>query len=163
MRLYCDATSKQNIGYVPEWLRIYFFTKEAMQLPEEEREYSYVTFDLQGEIDYDATTLSCRVKGELIPWVKCIDGDESDFSSMKHDELMGDAINKKIIEMIQNAQKLTEETGESFITLGIYPINDDDEVWDQAENDEFTDCEAELQLNGCEAVKFTFDTQLNNE
>ena len=163
MRLYCDATSKKAIGYVPEWLRIYFFTEAAMKLPEEEREYSYVTFDLQGEIDYDVDTLSCRVKGELIPWVKCIDGDESDFANMKYDELIGDAVNKKIIEMIQNAQKLGEATGTSFITIGIYPIEDDDDVWDKAEDDEFTDCKAELILNGCEPIKFTFDTQLNNE
>ena len=163
MRLYCDATSKNKVGYVPEWLRVYFYTEEAKKLPAEEREYSYITFDLQGEIDYDSDTLSCRVKGELVPWVLCIDGDESDLSSVPLSKLGEEFVSSKIFEMVQNAIKLQEETGDSFITLGIYPIYDDDDVWDKAETDEFTECSAELYLNGCELIKFTFDTQLNNE
>jgi hypothetical protein len=164
MKLYCQANSKSNIGYVPEWLRVYFFTEEAMKLPEEEREYSYVTFDLQGSIDYDASSLNCRVKGDMIPWVKCIDGDEVDLSSMTNEELETEYPNSKIIDMIRNAKQLQEDTDAYFITLGIYPIQDDDDaVWDAAEEDVLSDGQAELCLNGCASIKFAFDTQLNNE
>ena len=74
MRLYLEAESKNKVGYTPDWLKVsYYENGERMEL----------TLDIPGDIGYDIDCLSCRCKGDLIPWVlyNCESGDETDFYS----------------------------------------------------------------------------------
>lgn len=146
MRLYLDAKSKNNIGYTPDWLKIDY----------EENETVYtLTLDLQGDIDYNEDTLSCRYKGDLIPWVLNDNetGDEYNLYGMDDDTLEFFMPVEKIISIIEN--------GSNYV-VGIYPVFEKD--LDLAEDDELSDCCGSISIyyDGKEIAKeFVFETELN--
>lgn len=146
MKLYLDAKSKNNIGYTPDWLKIDY----------EENDCCYtLTLDIQGDIDYDKNTLSCRCKGDLIPWVldDNENGDEYDLSEVDEDELESIMPFEKIISIIENGTNYT---------VGIYPVFEKD--FDLAEDDELSDCHGSINIYhyGKEIKKdFVFETELN--
>lgn len=106
MRLYLDATSKNNIGYIPDWIQV-SYKENGIQYE--------LTLDIQGEINYDPTCLSCRCKGELTPWVlRNVDADEEinlyELGTEEYEEMFPI---KKIAEIF--------EKGFEFL-VGIYPV-----------------------------------------
>jgi hypothetical protein len=149
MRLYLSAESKQNIGYTPDWLKVCF--------NQDGKEFE-LTLDIQGTIDYSPDTLSCRCKGELIPWVlwDLDTGDETDLSSLSTEELECIWPDKKIADIVCNSR--TYE-------IGIYPVGDNDEVFELAEKDVLTNCEGCFEMYVDEDnhynVDFKFNTELN--
>ena len=128
MRLYLDAESKNNIGYTPDWLKVSY--KKNGQ------DYELV-LDIQAWIDYDNESLSCRCKGDLVPWVlwNCTTGEETDLSSLSEDELNVVFPSKKIAEIVCNS---------SSYEVGIYPT--DEEKFDLAENDILSQCEGSFEM-----------------
>ena len=149
MRLYLSAKSKQNIGYTPDWLRV--------QFSQDGKEFE-LTLDIQGVIDYSPDTLSCRCKGELIPWVlyDLDTGDETNLSTLSIEELESVWPDKKIAEIVCNSH--TYE-------IGIYPVSDNDETFELAEKDILTNCEGCFEMyvdeNNQYTVDFEFDTEVN--
>ena len=75
MILYLEAESKNSIGYTPDWIQV-TYNENGKQLE--------LTLDIQGWIDYNKDCLSCRCKGELVPWtlVNLGDGEEIDLSEV---------------------------------------------------------------------------------
>lgn len=149
MRLYLSAESKNNIGYTPDWLKVTY--KENGELLE-------LTLDIRGSIDYKKEKLSCRCKGELIPWVlyNCETGDEIDLSLVTEEALEIAFPDKRIAEIVCKS-----ETYE----IGIYPVDDNDEIWELAESDMLSDCEALLEMYVDEdhyyEKDFEFEAKLN--
>lgn len=149
MRLYLSAESKQNIGYTPDWLRV--------QYNQDDKELELV-LDIQGSIDYSPDTLSCRCKGELIPWVlyDLETGDETDLSSLSVEDLELMWPDKKIADIICNGR---------IYEIGIYPVDDSDEVFELAEEDVLTNCEGCFEMyidkDNHYNIDFKFDTELN--
>ena len=148
MRLYLDAKSKNNIGYTPDWLKVTY---------EENGERLDLTLDIQGEIGYDPKCLSCRCKGDLIPWVlwNCETGDEIDLSSMDEDEVEAILPYKRVAEIVCNSDSYE---------IGIYPVKDNDETFKLAEEDKLSDCKGyvEIHVDGDDYTKeFEFDIELN--
>jgi hypothetical protein len=146
MKLYLDAKSKNNTGYTPDWLKIDY----------EENDCCYtLTLDLQGDIDYNEDTLSCRYKGALIPWTLYYNetGDECNFYEMDGDKVESIMPVEKIISIIENGTNYT---------VGIYPVFEKD--FDLAEDDELNDCHGSINIyyDGKEITKdFVFETELN--
>lgn len=149
MRLYLSAESKQNIGYTPDWLKV-DYNKDGKNFT--------LTLDIQGEIDYDPHALSCRCKGELIPWVlyDLDEGDEINLYEMSEEEVDELLPDTTVAEIINNS-----ETYE----IGIYPVDDSDEVFELAEEDVLTNCEGCFEMYIDEDnhynIDFKFDTELN--
>ena len=149
MRLYLNAESKNNIGYTPDWLKV-SYTENGEDLE--------LTLDIQGNIDYDDTCLSCRCKGDLIPWVlwNCETGDETDLSSLTEEEIDAMLPQKKIAEIICNS--------DSF-EVGIYPVDDSEDDFEQAEDDVLSNCEGSIEIyvdeNHHYIKDFDFTTELN--
>ena len=146
MRLYLDAKSKNNIGYTPDWIKIDY---------EENGTLYTLTLDLQGDIDYNKDTLSCRYKGDLIPWVLNNNetGDEYNLYGMDDDTLEFFMPVEKIISIIEN--------GSNYV-VGIYPVFEKDLYL--AEDDELSDCYGSISIyyDGKEIAKeFVFETELN--
>jgi hypothetical protein len=139
MRLYLSAESKQNIGYTPDWLKV--------QFNQDGKEFE-LTLDIQGTIDYSPDTLSCRCKGELIPWVlwDLDTGDETDLSSLSTEELECIWPDKKIADIVCNSR--TYE-------IGIYPVCDNDEILELAKEDVLTN------RKGCFEMYIDKDNQYN--
>ena len=146
MRLYLSAESKKKIGYTPDWLKVRY---------EENGTMLELTLDIQGTIDYKKEKLSCRCKGELIPWVlwNCETGEEIDLSSLTEEEVEIAFPDKRIAEIVCNS-----ETYE----IGLYPIHED---FDLAEDDVLSDCEAYFEMYVDEdhyyEKEFQFETELN--
>ena len=149
MRLYLSAESKNNIGYTPDWMKVNY---------EKDGNPMVLTLDIQGDIDYDPNTLSCRCKGELIPWVlyDCETGDETDFS----------ALSEKEIEVLLPAAKIAEILDSNNVyEIGIYPVDDSDEIFELAEEDTLSNCEGRLEMyvdddHYC-TKDFEFEVELN--
>ena len=149
MRLYLNAESKNNIGYTPDWLKVgYTENGEDWEL----------TLDIQGDIDYDDTCLSCRCKGDLIPWVlwNCETGDEIVFNSLTKEEINAMLPQNKIAEIICNS---------NYFEVGIYPVDDSEDDFEQAEDDVLSNCEGFIEIyideNHYYQKDFDFITELN--
>lgn len=148
MRLYLDATSKKNIGYIPDWLKITY--------KEENKEYE-ITLDIQGDIDYDRNCLSCRCKGYLIPWTlyDCVSGDEIDLSELSEAEVDKMFPIKKIADIFT--------IGTEF-RVGIYPADDSKKNLKLAEEDVLSECTGTCELYDGEneyEKRFTFEAEFN--
>ena len=149
MRLYLSADSKHKIGYIPDWLKVGF--------NQDGKEFE-LTLDIQGDIDYFLDTLSCRCKGDLIPWVlyDLETGDETDLSTLSADDIENILPDEKIAEIICNS---------GYYTVGIYPDNDDAETFELAKEDVLTNCEGRVEIYIDEGNYFTkdfeFETELN--
>lgn len=150
MRLYLNAKSKNNVGYTPDWLQVTY--------DENGKQYE-LNLDIQAEIDYDPTTLSCRCKGDLIPWtlVDMDDGNEIDLSELPEEEFESLYSNEKLAEIF--------EKGYGFL-VGIYPVGDVDE--DAYTYDTLSDCTGKLILDISSEEEdidytktFEFDTECN--
>lgn len=126
MRLYLDSETTKNIGYTPDWIKIFYFNEK-----EEEVE---LTLDIRGEIDYENDGLDCRVKGELVPWVlyNCETGEEIDLEA--DEEAAAEFTDEKVFELFKNSDGYT---------LGIYPVDDSTNDW---EDDVFTEREGTLEV-----------------
>ena len=149
MRLYLSANSKQKIGYTPDWLRV--------QFNQDGKEFE-LTLDIQGDIDYSPDALSCRCKGELIPWVlyDLDTGDETDLSTLSAEELESVWPDKKVAEIISNS---------NYYDVGIYPVCDNYETFELAKEDVLTNCkgcfEVYIDKDNHYNVDFEFDAELN--
>lgn len=147
MILYLDAESKNNIGYIPNWLKVSY--KENGQ------DYELV-LDIQAWIDYNDKRLSCRCKGDLVPWVlwNCETGEETDLSSLSEEELDIIFPSERIAEIVYNS---------SSYEVGIYPA--DEEKFDLAENDVLSQCEGTFEMyvddNHDYQKDFEFEVELN--
>lgn len=147
MRLCLNAESKNNIGYIPDWLKVLY--------TENEQGYELV-LDIQASIDYDSECLSCRCKGDLVPWVLwvCTTGGETDLNSLSEEELEIIFPNTRIAEIICNADAFE---------VGIYPTNN--ENFDLAENDVLSQCKGTFEMyvdeNHYYQKDFEFETELN--
>lgn len=147
MRLYLNAESKHNIGYIPDWLKVSY---------QENGQNYELTLDIQAWIDYNNEYLSCRCKGDLVPWVlwNCTTGEETDLSSLSEEELDIMFPIEKIAEIVCNS---------SSYEVGIYPANE--EKFDLAENDVLSQCEGTLEMYADEnhdyQKDFQFTTELN--
>lgn len=150
MRLYLYAKSKYNIGYTPDWLKVYYY--------EEDGQMFELVFDIQGSIDYVKDSLSCRCKGDLIPWVlwNCATGDEINLYDLSNEEIEAKFPDKKIAEIICNSDTFE---------VGIYPVGDDDEVFELAEKDKLSNCKGTFEMYINEdhyyEKEFEFDVELN--
>lgn len=148
MRLYLSAESKNNIGYTPDWLKASY---------EEDGQEFELTLDIQGDIDYDTDCLSCRCKGDLIPWVlyNCENGDEIDLYDLSEEEADKMFPIKRIIELLQ--------VGTDF-RIGVYPTDDRDEIFKLAEEDILSKCTGFCELYDGEnyyEIHFEFEPELN--
>ena len=152
MRLYLNAESENEVGYTPDWLRVsYYENGERMEL----------TLDIQGDIGYEKDCLSCRCKGELIPWVlnNCESGDEVDLYSLTDEEANAMFPDERIAKIICESEDYE---------IGIFPVTngdcDDKEVFERAEGDDINNCKGFLEMfvNGKHYEKeFEFETELN--
>lgn len=126
MRLFLEANTTQNIGYTPDWVKIYFFNEK-----EEEME---LTLDIQGELGYENNGFNCRVKGDLIPWVlvNCDTGEEID---LELDEKAASGFTgERVFELFKNS--------DTYI-VGVYPVDDSTNDW---EDDVFTEKKGRLEV-----------------
>lgn len=147
MRLYLNAESKNNVGYIPDWMRVSY--------QKDDQEYE-LTLDIQAWIDYDNKCLSCRCKGDLIPWAlwNYATCEETDLSSLSEEELDTIFPSKKIAEIVCNSDTFE---------VGIYPT--DNENFDLAESDVLSQCEGSFEMtvsgNKYYQKDFQFTTELN--
>lgn len=156
MRLYLNAESKNKIGYTPDWLQVSFYENgEQMEL----------TLDIQGDIGYDDGCLSCRCKGELVPWVlyNCENGNEVDLYSMTEEEIERIFPDKRVAKIICEGNDYR---------IGVYPVTnadcDDYEIFKRAENDTVSDGKGIFEMfvkdvndEYCYYKEFEFETELN--
>ena len=86
----------------------------------------------------------------------CETGDEIDLSSLTEEEIEIAFPDKRIAEIVCNS-----ETYE----IGLYPVDDSDEVWGLAEDDVLSDCEAYFEMYVDEdhyyEKEFQFEAELN--
>ena len=149
MRLYLNARSKNNIGYVPDWLKVCY--KENGQELE-------LALDIQGEISYEKNGLDCRCKGDLVPWTlfNMENGEEINYDEMSEEEVDKLLPIKKIADILQ--------TGTDF-RIGIYPADCSHcNVWESAKEDVLSDCKGTCMLYDGEneyEINFVFEAELN--
>jgi len=130
MRLYLSAESKNKVGYTPDWVQVSYEDENGKGIS--------LTFDIRGEIDYDRDTLSCRCKGDLIPWALWPDDeDEVDLSEMDEDELNALYPVTKIIDIFNR--------GYDF-TVGIYPVDDTESNEMLVDTDILINCKGKLEM-----------------
>lgn len=143
MRLYLEANTTKNVGYTPDWVKIYYFNEK-----EEEIE---LTLDVQGEIDYENDGLNCRVKGDLIPWVLINDetGEEIDLEA--DEKAAAEFTDERVFELFKSSDAYR---------IGVYPVDDSTNDW---EGDVFTECEGTLEMFVGELLEhdFTFEVEVN--
>lgn len=134
MRMYIYADSKLNQGYTPDWLKV--TTIDGTE----------IIFDIQGDIDYDITALSCRVKGDLIPWVT-YDEEGNEINLYDNPELFDEST---ILEIFNNTTNFT---------IGLFPCGED---WDEDKvmDDVFENKKCVLLYKYKEII-FTFDVEIN--
>ena len=152
MRLYLEAESKNRVGYTPDWLKVTFYENgKQMEL----------TLDIQGDIGYDDKCLSCRCKGDLIPWVlyDCESGEEVDLYSMTDEQIEEIFPDERVAKIICEG---------SDHRIGIYPVTnedcDDEEIFNIAENDEVGDGKGSFEMFVDDEYyhkEFEFETELN--
>lgn len=149
MRLYLYAESKNNIGYIPDWLKVTY---------EENGVLLELTLDIQGSIDYQNDKLSCRCKGDLIPWVlwNCETGNELNLYDLSQEEVEAIFPVKRIAEIVCNS---------ASYRIGVYPNDDSDENFRIVEKDKLTDCEGRFEMYIDEdhyyENDFEFEAELN--
>ena len=146
MRLYLNATSKNKIGYTPDWLKVTYTNEKGEDIE--------LTLDIQGFTDYHTDGLNCRTKGELLPWTTydLETGEETDLSKIEN------------IEWLYSVEELLNiiENGMNHI-IGVFPADTSEEGIAAAEAVDGEDLdygEAELMW-GERTVSFTFETELN--
>ena len=141
MRLYLDAESKNHIGYTPDWLKVSF---------EENGETLELTLDIQGDIDYDNTCLSCRCKGDLIPWAlwNCDTGVETDLSLLSEADIDDVWPNDKIAEVICKSNDYE---------VGLYPADDENETYEHSKGDVLSNCKGSIEIYVDENHYYTKD------
>ena len=152
MRLYLNAESKNKVGYTPDWLKATFYENgNQMEL----------TLDIQGDIDYDRERLSCRCKGDLIPWVlcNCEDGNEIDLYSMTDEQVEKIFPNERVAKIICEG---------SDHRIGIYPVTNGDyedrKVFEKAIEDVVSNGKGFFEMfvdDKCYEKEFEFETELN--
>ena len=153
MRLYLDAESKNKVGYTPDWLKVsYYKNGERIEL----------VLDIQGDIGYDEDCLSCRCKGDLIPWVlyNCESGDEIDLYSLTDAQIEDMFPDEKVAKIICESEDYE---------IGIYPVTngdcDDDEIFERAEDDVVSNGKGSFEMfvndEHCYQKDFEFETELN--
>ena len=152
MRLYLEAESKNRVGYTPDWLKVTFYENgKQMEL----------TLDIQGDIGYDDKSLSCRCKGDLIPWAlcNCESGDEFDLYSLADKEIDSMFPDERIARIICESEDYE---------IGIYPVtngdSDDEEIFRRAEEDELSNCNGFIEIfvnDKWYEKEFEFETELN--
>lgn len=153
MRLYLNAESKNKVGYTPDWLRVSFYENgERMEL----------TLDIQGDIGYDKDCLSCRCKGDLIPWVlnNCENGDEVDLYSLTEKQIEKMFPDERVAKIICESEDYE---------VGIFPVTngdcDDEEIFKRAEDDDVDNCKGSFEMFVDDEhyyhKDFEFETQLN--
>lgn len=148
MRLYLEAESKNRVGYTPDWLKV-TFCENGKQME--------LTLDIQGDIGYDDKCLSCRCKGDLIPWVlyDCENGDEVDLYSMTDEQI------EKMFPDERVAMIVCEGSNHR---IGVYPVNDGDEGFELAEDDDVGDGKGCFEMFVDDKYyhkDFEFETELN--
>jgi hypothetical protein len=130
MRLYLSGDSKNKVGYTPDTLII-----------ENGERYEY---DIQGETDYDTESLSCRTKGEFFKRNDITD----DYDELTEKE------DKELLNLLKDKN--------SEVIIAIYPAtmmcDNEDEIFNRANDDEISNCSAILRLNDKE-VNFNFRTE----
>lgn len=144
MILYLEAESKNSIGYTPDWIQV-TYNENGKQLE--------LTLDIQGWIDYNKDCLSCRCKGELVPWtlVNLGDGEEIDLSEMSEEEVEEEYPDEKLFEILAK--------GYDFL-VGVYPVNDDN--YDNTDRLEKGTGTVEFYVsNEIHSINFEFDTEVN--
>lgn len=142
MILYLDAKSKNGVGYIPDWIQATY---------DEDGHQFKLTLDIQGWIDYDKDCLSCRCKGELVPWtlVNLEDGNEVDLSEMSEEEVEEKYPDKKLFEIFAK--------GYDFL-VGVYPVDDDN--YDNT--DRLEKGVGSVEFSGkIHSINFEFDTEVN--
>lgn len=149
MRLYLYAESKNNVGYIPDWLKIkYGENGERLEL----------TLDVQASIDYSDDELNCRCKGDLVPWSlwNYGTGEEIDLDLMSKAELEKIMPNEKIVEIICKSDNYV---------VGIYPVDDSEETFELVKGDRLHRCEGLLEMYIDEKhfieKRFEFEAELN--
>lgn len=143
MRLYLDAKSKNGVGYTPDWIQVTY---------DENGHQIELTLDIQGCIDYNRNGLSCRCKGELVPWtlVDLEDGDEIDLSEMSEEEVEEKYPDEKLFKIFAK--------GYDFL-VGIYPVNDDN--YDDTDRLEKGTGSVEFNVSdNFHSIGFEFDTEV---
>lgn len=144
MILYLEAESKNSIGYTPDWIQA-TYNENGKQLE--------LTLDIQGWIDYNKDCLSCRCKGELVPWtlVNLGDGEEIDLSEMSEEEVEEEYPDEKLFEIFAK--------GYDFL-VGVYPVNDDN--YDNTDHLEKGTGTVEFYVSDeIHSINFEFDTEVN--
>ena len=151
MRLYLEAESKNKVGYTPDWLKVTFYENgKQMEL----------TLDIQGDISYDDKCLSCRCKGELIPWVlyDCENSDEVCLYSMTDEQVGKIFPDERVAKIICESEDYE---------IGIYPVTSRDcneEVFERAEDDEVSNRKGSFEMFVDDKYyykDFEFETELN--
>ena len=131
MRLYLSGDSKNKVGYTPDTLII----------ENGDKRYEY---DIQGETDYDTESLSCRTKGEFFKKNDITD----DYDELTEKE------DKELLNLLKDKN--------SEVIIAIYPAtmmcDNEDEIFNRANDDEISNCSAILRLNDKE-VNFNFRTE----
>ena len=152
MRLYLNAESKNKVGYTPDWLRVSFY---------ENGERIELTLDIQGVTDYDDDCLSCRCKGDLLPWVlyNCESGKEIDLYSLTEKEIDDILPDEKVAKIICESEDYE---------IGIYPVTNGDcneeEVFERAKDDKVSNGEGSFEMFVDDKYyykDFEFETELN--
>jgi hypothetical protein len=121
-----------------------------------------LTLHIQGDIGYDEDCLSCRCKGELIPWVlyKCESGDEIDLYSSTDKEINAMFPDERVAKIICESEDYE---------IGIYPVTngdcDDKEIFKSAEEDIVSNCKGSFEMFVDDEhyyhKDFEFETELN--
>ena len=140
MKLYLDAQSEKEIGYIPDWIRILYTDSNGIG--------HELTMDIQGEINYNPESLDVHVKGYLIPWR---------YESKNHiKDLSGllEAKQEPYLDMFNsNIHKA------KLITVGLYPVDDELEY----EDDTLTGMSGEYEYvsdNKTELIEFSFEYEI---
>lgn len=152
MKMYIEVTSKNKIGYTPDWVKLYY--------AHEGKNYE-LTLDAMGVNDFhlDGHTTKCRFKGDLVPWlIFDEDGNEKNLFD----------IDQEIVEKSFSETQISELFKKSTITIGIFPTKlmmdtekDDDDILEEAENDEVSEGKGKVIFNANSIINFDFETELN--
>lgn len=147
MRLYLSADTKEKIGYTPDFIHVSFTEGGA--------DYR-LTLDIISEIDYMPDTLDCRCKGDLEPFelFNLTTGEDVDLEAIEDIEEVFSI--KKLADIFRHGRDIA-------VSLDI--INED-EWYEQALKDEFSNCRGTLFLFDGEEdheINFTFTPELGGE
>lgn len=134
MRLYLQADSKNNVVYIPDWIKVNCNDGD-------------IVFDIQAEICFDNTALNCRCKGYLVPWVLHTEYGEYNLYDDCFQDYVETITDDRIAEFIQAA---------TSFEVGVYPVGNED----LAEQDVLTNCKGLFEYDHI-SKEFEFVTELN--